>query len=152
MPLTWKRYFREPGLRHRCPRCHGRSKLEGTRTNQVRVLRALGILAGGVPAGLIALPFGPWPGLIGFVLGSQLTGLPFDKRLDVRFGWLVPIPGERPPGEEANCVQCGDLFKRVDMIAHEGHYACARCKPVFLQKLSEGARIETRPENSKPVK
>lgn len=41
--------------------------------------------------------------------------------------------------EETNCVECGGAFKVVDMIAHAHQHVCARCKPVFLQKLSEGA-------------
>jgi hypothetical protein len=28
------------------------------------------------------------------------------------------------------------------MIVHKGVYVCARCKPIFLQKLVEGAKIE----------
>ncbi len=55
---------------------------------------------------------------------------------------LALIDGKMPSSDEAACTQCGGLFQCVDMIAHEGHYACARCKPAFLQKLSEGARIE----------
>ena len=39
---------------------------------------------------------------------------------------------------EAVCVECGRIFNADDMIQHKGNYVCAGCKPVFLQKLSEG--------------
>ncbi len=49
-----------------------------------------------------------------------------------------------PAGEHATCVQCGGTFKLVDLIVHESHHVCAHCKPVFLQKLSEGVAVEPR--------
>jgi uncharacterized RDD family membrane protein YckC len=46
------------------------------------------------------------------------------------------------PGE-AVCAECGKVFNRQDMIPHAGIYVCAGCKPVFMQKLAEGARLNT---------
>ena len=37
------------------------------------------------------------------------------------------------------CVECGGSFKSEDIIRIDSHIICARCKPVFMQKLSEGA-------------
>ncbi|HEV2436824.1 MAG TPA: RDD family protein [Verrucomicrobiae bacterium] len=44
---------------------------------------------------------------------------------------------------EAACAECGKLFAIQDMIRHGGVYICANCKPVFMQKLAEGAPINT---------
>ena len=42
---------------------------------------------------------------------------------------------------EAVCAECGKIFPKAEMIAH-GHFSiCAGCKPVFMQKLAEGARV-----------
>jgi uncharacterized RDD family membrane protein YckC len=46
-------------------------------------------------------------------------------------------------GDEAVCAECGQMFGKDSMIQHSGAWVCSRCKPVFLQKLSEGARINT---------
>ncbi len=42
---------------------------------------------------------------------------------------------------EAVCAECGNLFPTQDMIRHGEAYICANCKPVFMQKLAEGAPI-----------
>jgi DNA-directed RNA polymerase subunit RPC12/RpoP len=42
------------------------------------------------------------------------------------------------PTREAVCVECGRIFNMNDMIRHGQGYVCANCKPVFLQKISEG--------------
>ena len=44
---------------------------------------------------------------------------------------------------EAACAECGRVADKQDMLAYSGIFVCANCKPVFLQKLSEGASIET---------
>ena len=49
-------------------------------------------------------------------------------------------PGQGP---EAVCAECGNMFAVQDMIRHGGTYICAGCKPVFMQKLAEGARLNT---------
>jgi uncharacterized RDD family membrane protein YckC len=66
----------------------------------------------------------------------------------------TPPPSSEPPpaagvgsavGEspEAVCAECGKMFAIQDMIRHGGVYICANCKPVFMQKLAEGAQIQT---------
>ncbi len=64
----------------------------------------------------------------------------------------TPSPGPLPtggvdftPGQgaEAVCAECGKMFSIQDMIHHGEVYICANCKPVFLQKLAEGAQINT---------
>ena len=63
---------------------------------------------------------------------------------------ITPPPSSGlPPGAgaaigaspEAVCAECGNLFAIQDMIRHGEVYICANCKPVFMQKLAEGAPI-----------
>ena len=44
-------------------------------------------------------------------------------------------------GTTAYCVECGRRFPVEEMIRHGTAYVCANCKPIFLQKLAEGASI-----------
>jgi uncharacterized RDD family membrane protein YckC len=44
---------------------------------------------------------------------------------------------------EARCVECGNAFSLEDMIAFGNLRVCAGCKPVFMQKLAEGAQLNT---------
>ncbi|HLH55185.1 MAG TPA: RDD family protein [Verrucomicrobiae bacterium] len=46
------------------------------------------------------------------------------------------------PGQ-AVCAECGRLFNLEDTIAYGNARVCAGCKPAFIQKLSEGARLNT---------
>ncbi len=66
----------------------------------------------------------------------------------------APAPSSGPPpaasasyapgqGAEAVCAECGKMFAIQDMIRHGGVYICANCKPVFMQKLAEGAKLNT---------
>jgi uncharacterized RDD family membrane protein YckC len=50
-------------------------------------------------------------------------------------------PATAAPG--AVCAECGKLFEISEMIRHGDAYICANCKPIFMQKLTEGARIQT---------
>ena len=51
----------------------------------------------------------------------------------------IPV-GETP---EAVCSECGKIFPLEETIRYGNARVCAACKPVFLQKLSEGAAINT---------
>jgi uncharacterized RDD family membrane protein YckC len=44
---------------------------------------------------------------------------------------------------QATCTQCGGVFPVENMIRYGASHICANCKPVFMQKLAEGARIHT---------
>jgi uncharacterized RDD family membrane protein YckC len=44
---------------------------------------------------------------------------------------------------EAVCAECGKIFPIDETIQHGNLRVCAACKPVFLQKLAEGAKINT---------
>jgi uncharacterized RDD family membrane protein YckC len=44
---------------------------------------------------------------------------------------------------QAQCVECRQTFSVNEMIRHGSVHVCATCKPIFIQKLSEGAEIRT---------
>jgi len=44
---------------------------------------------------------------------------------------------------DAVCIECGKMFAKDEMIQYGGNWVCAGCKPVFMQKLAEGARLNT---------
>ncbi len=62
-----------------------------------------------------------------------------------------PPPAKAPPlltdnqgnPTEAVCAECGGIFPIQETIRHGKSHICAGCKPVFMQKLSEGAQINT---------
>jgi len=45
------------------------------------------------------------------------------------------------PAGSAVCLECGKVFPQGDMIRHGQAWVCAGCKPIFLQKLSEGVAV-----------
>jgi uncharacterized RDD family membrane protein YckC len=56
------------------------------------------------------------------------------------------VAATNPPTEgipEAVCTECGKMFPAQDMIRYGQAHVCAGCKPLFMQKLSEGAQINT---------
>ena len=55
----------------------------------------------------------------------------------------APVVAVSESSHEAVCVECGKIFNKDDMIRHCGNHVCATCKPVFMQKLAEGAKIST---------
>jgi uncharacterized membrane protein len=50
-----------------------------------------------------------------------------------------PIAGGAAASGEVVCAECGKLFTRDNAIQYGTAWVCAACKPVFLQKLREGA-------------
>ncbi len=75
-------------------------------------------------------------------------------------GWMSqreagggPPPSGLPPagspspasGEtaEAVCAECGKVFPLDETIPYGNARVCAGCKPVFMQKLAEGAQLNT---------
>ncbi len=43
----------------------------------------------------------------------------------------------------ANCAECSLVFPMDSMIRYRNVHVCADCKPLFIQKLAEGARMDT---------
>jgi uncharacterized RDD family membrane protein YckC len=56
-----------------------------------------------------------------------------------------PIGTSSSTGEttEAVCAECGNIFRKEDMIPHGNVHICANCKPVFMQKMAEGVVLNT---------
>ncbi|MEY2410509.1 MAG: hypothetical protein QOF48_3179 [Verrucomicrobiota bacterium] len=50
-------------------------------------------------------------------------------------GTTTPAPGS----DQVECAECGRFFSRDDVIQYGPTSVCAACKPVFLQRLREGA-------------
>jgi len=55
---------------------------------------------------------------------------------------IAPAPLASTQSHEALCAECGKPFPKDEMIVHGSAYVCAACKPVFMQKLAEGVRIQ----------
>jgi uncharacterized RDD family membrane protein YckC len=53
----------------------------------------------------------------------------------------APPPGAA--GGQAVCAECGGVFNLEETIAYGNARVCAKCKPVFIQKLAEGAKLNT---------
>jgi uncharacterized RDD family membrane protein YckC len=43
----------------------------------------------------------------------------------------------------APCVECGKTFPVSEMINYEGSWICPACKPIFFQRVREGATISS---------
>ena len=59
---------------------------------------------------------------------------------------VAASPAAAPPAgavPEAVCIECGKIFPLDETIRYGNARVCAGCKPVFLQKLAEGAQINT---------
>jgi hypothetical protein len=145
-PLTWARYYKEKWGRHTCPRCSktGRLKFRPLAS----IIEIIVGLACALPGGL-ALQYwlgGLWP-LLGLI-PMLCVILPLDRRIDEKHREFVAIEGEAPT-DTAFCAECQQVFNVHDMIAHNGLHVCARCKPIFLQKLAEGAKLGSGPGRGK---
>lgn len=73
--------------------------------------------------------------------------------------WNSGLPNWQPYGQVVNpnaagattadhaasgnqaCVECGQPFPIEHLVAYEGRYVCAACKPVFFQRIREGGTV-----------
>ena len=53
-----------------------------------------------------------------------------------------PLQNPTNPNEVI-CSECGKIFPAEETIRYGNARVCAGCKPIFLQKLAEGARLNT---------
>lgn len=55
--------------------------------------------------------------------------------------WEMPPPA--PPGAQpsSHCSECGRAYALEALIRFDDARICARCKPLFIQKLREGVRV-----------
>ena len=60
---------------------------------------------------------------------------------------LVQPPGTAPaaaaPPGQVQCAECCGFFSKEDTIQYGSAYVCATCKPIFVQRLREGAPVGT---------
>jgi len=56
---------------------------------------------------------------------------------------LVKGPAGEPPPKvgEVVCWQCGKMFSRDEVIPIGEGWVCATCKPIYMQRLKEGASV-----------
>jgi len=49
--------------------------------------------------------------------------------------------GPTPPGDGSLCAECGRVFPADEMVPYRDLFVCAECKPIFFQRLKEGAPL-----------
>ena len=54
-----------------------------------------------------------------------------------------PAAGAGDEPVEAVCTECGRIFPKDEMIRYGASHVCDNCKPAFMQKLAEGAKLDT---------
>jgi uncharacterized RDD family membrane protein YckC len=54
---------------------------------------------------------------------------------------VLALSGAATIGAEVVCSQCGKLFPKNEVIRYGSAAVCASCKPIFVQKLKEGANV-----------
>jgi ribosomal protein L37AE/L43A len=132
-----------PSGQHTCPNCQRSLRLRFSWFYAGILLLVTGLCSA---PGAILLSYwlgGFWP-VLG-VIPSLFVVFPLDKLFDDKYRRLRALQQDEP-SSTAVCVECKGSFSVESMIAHNGVYVCARCKPIFLQKLKEGATIGTATE------
>ncbi len=72
---------------------------------------------------------------------SPAAGFQADEGDDTPRGVNGTRETETPP--TTVCSQCGRSFPRDQVVTYEDQVICAACKPLFVQKLREGASLPT---------
>lgn len=65
-------------------------------------------------------------------------GMPDWQPLTVARGAVPPLPGAPA---SCVCAECGRALPQEEAIRLHNTWVCAQCKPVFMQRLSEGAAL-----------
>ena len=65
--------------------------------------------------------------------GAVAAGAP--QAADVEAAAVAPGSGN------VVCCECGRLFTRDEVIQYEASWVCAACKPMFFQRIQEGAEL-----------
>lgn len=106
MPLTWRRYFAEPGLEHTCPSCGRVSRLSAGTSPVLWLARACGVLVGAVLLAAIGSLFGMGGCLAGLVAGGLGAGFAVDGYLDAHYRRLVPLAASQSDGPGTPSGRC----------------------------------------------
>jgi len=67
----------------------------------------------------------------------------------IRYDQHAGVPQEPPSqspvtmisGPAGVCAECGNTFSQEDLVSIAGANLCAGCKPLYLQRMREGARL-----------
>lgn len=78
------------------------------------------------------------PNFIAVIILAAFGYFLFRPAANAFFSGSATVSRALPPGQE-KCGECGKVLPAHEMIRHGRTYICAACKPIFLQKLSEGA-------------
>lgn len=54
----------------------------------------------------------------------------------------APPDSTPTPATRSACSQCGRGFPEEDMIRFQDQWVCGACKPIFIQKIKEGAQVD----------
>jgi uncharacterized RDD family membrane protein YckC len=52
---------------------------------------------------------------------------------------LAGATGPTASADSQPCVECGRRFPETEMLRYENSWVCAACKPIFFQRIKEGA-------------
>ena len=55
--------------------------------------------------------------------------------------WIPYSQASPAASGKVACSQCGRPFAVDEMVAYEGRHICAGCKPIFFQRIKEGASV-----------
>jgi hypothetical protein len=147
--LTAARYLKLVRRKFVCPLCSKPS------VSDPHPVVASVMMFSGTIIGLLGMAIAkPWLGVPGCIAGAFplfVLAFPVGIMVDRKWGRLKPV-GDLEPAAFAPCAECKSEFSVLEMIAHNSLYYCARCKPVFLQKLAEGAATRPRARSRHPLR
>ncbi len=52
-----------------------------------------------------------------------------------------PVPAAAAAGPFGSCALCARALPESELLRYEGHFVCAECKPLFVQRLREGSAL-----------
>lgn len=87
-----------------------------------------------------------WQPLRRYMKGAPPTPPPIEPPSEVKKRAPSPPPEPAPatPGAapRSRCTECGQAYDPDDLIRFDDAHICAACKPLFTQKLREGAHTQ----------
>jgi hypothetical protein len=135
--LTYDRYWRISFRKFACPNCFRKSIFVPGGPLYFGLLMGFLTTLGLLGVAIANYWLRPPQCAVGLVL-MLAPAVPFAKFLVRRLGRLTGIGDPETQGT-AICAECRSVVPIEDMIAHNSIYYCAKCKPIFLQKLAEGS-------------
>jgi uncharacterized RDD family membrane protein YckC len=59
------------------------------------------------------------------------------------YGSLNSVAAAAPAGGHHTCIECHKQFSPEEMVKYKDQWVCGSCKPLFFQKIQEGAQIKS---------